>query len=633
MLLQESKGMINIALYRLVWGSSKLSFLSQIMDNPTEEIKSRLDITEVIGEYIKLTKSGTNHKAPCPFHKEKTPSFMVSQEKQIFHCFGCNEGGDAFTFVQKIENCDFPEALRILAKKANVELKPRNPQLYSEKTKVLDALKMAAKFYQRSFEESKEGEIARKYLKERKLTQETIEDYSIGYAPETWDAVYNFLKKRDFDDQIIFKTGLVGQKATGADRYYDRFRRRLMFPIKDVHGQVVGFTGRVLPGGDEEKEGGKYVNTPQTVVYNKSCILYNLDIAKAHIKKADYTILVEGQMDAVALWQEGIRNVVCVSGTALTEQQVNLLKRYSPNIILSFDMDEGGERALERGIGQALANEMNVKVLTLPYGKDPDECVKEKGKQVFLGAVKDSQIFMEYLFDKAFNKFDKASAQGKKQIVRFLLPWIKSFASPVEQDHYRKDLADKIGIEISTINDEFRKTKPIVEGVALATETPISEERAIPETRYEKLSQRVLALSLDNKNGFGLGDLTNILEPEFLVGQEIQELYKKLIVYYTKNEQINLDEVLHDLNDQPKLKDRLNAILLLAEEGKVNLSSGEIEKEVLEGVKLLEKNHLEERIKQIEQELGESERAQDSNKIKELSEEFSSLVQKLKDLN
>ena len=305
-----------------------------MLNSQVDEIKSKVDIVEIIQEYIQLKPAGANWKAPCPFHNEKTPSFMVSRDKQIFHCFGCGEGGDIFTFVQKIENIDFPEALKILAEKAGVKLKKIDPTLVSQKTKLMDICHLAAEFFHKALTSSKEGQISRDYIAKRKLSPQTLADFKIGYAPDSWDLLLNLLRKKGYKDNDIFLAGLVVKNDRG--QLYDRFRQRLMFPIFDQHGNIVGFTGRILDA-SKENQGGKYVNTPQTLIYNKSLIAYGLDKAKSEIKKQDLVVVVEGNMDVIASHQAGIKNVIASSGTALTLEQLKILQRYSNNLALAFD--------------------------------------------------------------------------------------------------------------------------------------------------------------------------------------------------------------------------------------------------------------------------------------------------------
>src|SRR4030042_614490 len=371
-----------------------------MLNSQTEEIKSKLDIIDVISEYIQLKQAGVNWRACCPFHNEKTPSFMVSRDKQIWHCFGCGEGGDAFTFVQKIEGIEFPEALRILAEKAGVKLKKVNPELASQRSKVLDINKLAAVFFHQVLLNSQEGKIARDYIEKRKLSPETVENFKLGYAPNSWDKLLNILIKKGFKENDIFLAGLVVKNEKS--QLYDRFRQRLMFPIFDHLGNVVGFTGRIL---DESKadQGGKNINLPQTLIFNKSLIIFGLDKAKEEIKKQNLAVIVEGNMDVIASHQAGIKNVIASSGTALTLEQLKILSRYTNNLALSFDADLAGQLAADRGIDIALSLGLNIKIIQLPPNidgqaiKDPDDCIK-KGINYWQEAIKQAESIMEFYF-------------------------------------------------------------------------------------------------------------------------------------------------------------------------------------------------------------------------------------------
>src|SRR3989338_897873 len=342
------------------------------MANNIEEIKQKVDIVDLLGEYVKLTPAGSNFKANCPFHQEKTASFMVSPERQSWHCFGCGLGGDHFTFIQQIEGVDFPEALRILANRAGVKLESFKPEEHNQKTRLLDLLKALTEYWQKLLWEDPSAGFVRDYLAKRGVAGETAKEYALGYAAESWDNAIKFLQNKGYSLKEIAEAGasMVGEKG----RPYDRFRNRLMFPICDVHGNVVGFTGRKM---NEEDKGGKYVNSPQTPVYNKSQVLYNLDLAKAEIRRLGYVILVEGNMDALSCYQAGTKNAVAVSGTALTEEQIKLIKRFTNNVMIAFDADAAGLNANLRGVDLAWQAGLNVKVINLSGGKDPDELIKE----------------------------------------------------------------------------------------------------------------------------------------------------------------------------------------------------------------------------------------------------------------
>src|SRR3989339_70222 len=341
----------------------------------TQLIKEKLDIVQTIQEYVPLKKAGIYYKAPCPFHREKTPSFMVNAEKQIWKCFGCSKGGDIFSFIQEMEGLDFPEALKLLADRAGVKIDSYRSEIdKSQKNRILDINQKAASFFHHILTEMEGANGAREYLDKRGLTKETIEKWQIGFVPDQWDLLTKYFLKKGIGIDDLVVAGLVIKKdvARAGQGFYDRFRGRIMFPIWDVHGNVVGFTGRVLV--ETENSGGKYMNTPQTLVYDKSRVIYGLDKAKTEIKAQDQVVLVEGQMDVVACHQAGMKNVVASSGTALTLEQIKLLKRYSSNIAMAFDGDSAGVAAAKRGVNIALGEGLNVKTIRIPEGKgkDPD---------------------------------------------------------------------------------------------------------------------------------------------------------------------------------------------------------------------------------------------------------------------
>ena len=343
-----------------------------MLNSPIEEIKAKLDIVDVLGGYIKLKKAGVNYKAVCPFHSEKTPSFFVSPARQIWHCFGCGAGHSIFDFVMKIEGVEFADALRILAQKAGVELKPIKPEMKTKRQRLHEVSELAAKFFEKQLGNSLNGKKAKEYLLARKLSEDTIKEWRIGWAPDSWHGLSDFLISQKYSGSEAEQIGLVVRTKQG--KYADRFRGRVMFPVFDFNSNVIGYGGRVLK---KTKDTAKYLNTPNTFLYDKGKTLYGLDKARVEIRKKDFCILVEGYVDVVIAHQSGIKNVVATSGTALTQAHLNILKRYSNNLFLAFDMDFAGDAATKRGIDLALSREFNLKVVKLPEGKDPDNVISE----------------------------------------------------------------------------------------------------------------------------------------------------------------------------------------------------------------------------------------------------------------
>ncbi|HVQ43687.1 MAG TPA: DNA primase [Candidatus Saccharimonadia bacterium] len=416
------------------------------------EVKSRLEITEVVGGYLPLKQAGRNLKAPCPFHQEKSASFMVSPEKGIYHCFGCGEGGDIFNFVMKMEGVNFREALEMLARKAGVELKARGNDDGTAKKlreRLLDAHALAVKYYQATL--VRNPKALDYVVKQRRLTRETIRDFAIGYAPDSWNALSDFLTKQGYSQQELVQGGLAGQKD-GRVTIYDLFRGRVMFPITDREGRTVGFTARVLDDGVP-----KYLNTPQTPLYDKSQAIYGLALAREAIRSGDEVVLVEGNMDVVASHQAGVKQVVAASGTALTLEQLRTLSKLTKNIKLAFDADRAGLAATERAIelGQKLG--LTLRMVVLPEGvKDADELVA-RDVEAWRRAIGEAKYIVDYLFERFEHDFDLNSAVGKRGYTDRLAGSLRRLGDPVEQDHYVKLLAEKTGTSEEAVRAKIEK--------------------------------------------------------------------------------------------------------------------------------------------------------------------------------
>ncbi len=423
----------------------------------TDLIKDRLDIAEIIKEYVQLKQAGANHKGRCPFHQEKTPSFMVSTDKQIWHCFGCSKGGDVFTFIQDIEGMSFPEALRLLADKAGVTLSrvQVDEVARSQKNRVMDILEFAADWYNRGLKGSPRAQDAREYLERRGVLQQ-VDEFQIGFVPDKWDLLYRALLAKGFDGNDILAAGLSINRSGGGT--YDRFRGRIMFPLRNEHGSVVGFTGRVLV--ETEKSGGKYVNTPQTIVYDKSRVIYGLHAAKKHMRHQKYAVVVEGQMDVIACHRADTKNVVASSGTAFTEAQLKLLKRYCSELRMAFDMDEAGIAAASRGLQSALALGFDVKIIVLPpgAGKDPDDCIS-KNPTLWKKCVQDAQPFMQFLIDDAVKKTAGQGIRARALALSSAIGLLKVMPNAIEQGYWIGVLSEKVGVSEDDVREQMGRIK------------------------------------------------------------------------------------------------------------------------------------------------------------------------------
>jgi len=421
-----------------------------------EEIKRKVDIVELINSYIPLKKSGRNFKALCPFHSEKTPSFMVSPERQIWHCFGgCGEGGDIFKFLMKIENLDFGEAVRQLAQKAGVKLTQYQPS-EGEKNKQLlyEINHLAAEFYHFLLTEHILGKRALDYVLGRGIKKESLKLFKIGFAPDSWRSLQAFLvRKKGYKVEDLERVGLVIKTQRGD--FYDRFRQRLMFPLKDHHGNIRGFAGRLL---DSQAKEAKYINTPETLIYHKSDLLYGLLEAKDEIKKQDQVVLVEGELDMISSFQAGVKNVLAIKGTALTEAQVKLISRFTQKIILALDQDLAGDQAARRGIEMAENQGMMIRVVETKQGKDPDE-IAQKNPKLWQELVKKAAPVYDYLMDSAFARFDGQTIEGKRKISEELIPILAKITNEIVCDHYVRQLSQRLKIGEEAIFKEIEKSK------------------------------------------------------------------------------------------------------------------------------------------------------------------------------
>ena len=505
----------------------------------TQSIKDRLDIVQIISEYVSLKKAGINWKANCPFHNEKSPSFMVQPEKQFWHCFGCGKGGDVFTFIQEMEGLEFAEALKILADRAGVKLDRFASEVNtSQKNRILEINNKAAYFFHHFLLEVPAAAAAREYLNRRGLSVETIADWNVGFIPDQWDLLVKYLLKKGNSIDDLLLSGLVIKKDGGG--FYDRFRGRVMFPIWDAHGNTVGFTGRILV--ETEKSGGKYVNTPQTLVFDKSRILYGLNKAKTDIKSKDLAVLVEGQMDVISCHQAGMKNVVASSGTALTLEQIKLLKRYSNNIAIAFDADAAGQNAAKRGIDIAMEQGMSIKIIKIPAGagKDADECIK-KNKDVWFASVSQAQDVMEWYFASAFTGFDKNDPKQKQKISDLLLQEIIRLPHAIERDHWLNRLADELGVDRSILAAEAKRIYGLAAKNTAYSHAPASAENVAASVKEEKTKAHIL---LENFFAllFKFPSLLSAYAPElkkdFLEEVRLAGLYDSLKKYYNENTNI-----------------------------------------------------------------------------------------------
>jgi len=570
------------------------------MSSELEEIKSRLNIVDVISSYIKLEKAGVNYRARCPFHEEKSPSFFVSPSRQIWHCFGgCNEGGDIFKFVMKIEGIEFYDALKLLANKAGVELKHSKEwkQIKTERQILLDLCEKACLFFEYQLEKSKKGQEAKEYLLKRGLKNETIKNWRLGYAPDTWQGLSDFLISRGYERKDMIKAGLSLQK----DKTFDRFRGRIIFPITSFNSEIIGFTGRIF--GKEEKGEAKYLNSPSTPLYDKSSALYGIDKAKLEIRKKDSCVLVEWNVDCIMSHQSGIENCIAVSGTALTNSHLNIIKRYSKKLVLAFDMDLAGNKATEKAIDMARKNEFEIKVIPRSADKDPADIILKEGEGVWKKMIEESKPISEFFFEMALNNKDINSIEDKKKILKEFLPHVKRMESNVEQSYWVQKVADILKIKEEDVRLELRKVN--------VKKEDIEKEECIidKKTRRKMLEEEILALILkDRKRIEQLNDFSYFSFPE-----------KEILIKIKEKQDISFEELNEQFKEQSNF---LNYIFLKSEVLELLEEDEELKTCISEIENLIAK----EKQRDLHLRIKELEKQGDSAKVKELLEEFKNLI-------
>ena len=463
--------------------------MSTLMANPGDLayiVKEQADIVRVIGDYIKLKKAGgQNFSGLCPFHQEKTPSFSVHATRQFFHCFGCGVSGDVFSFVQKIENITFPEAIRLVAQKMGIALpkaeysSPAEAQEARQRGQLIDIHERACAFFEDQLRRP-EAAHAREYLASRGVKEEIIRAFRLGYAPDSGFILKDRLKS-DFSEEILRASGLFSWKSeTDASAIYSKFRNRIIFPIANETGKIIAFTGRTLS--TDEKAGPKYLNSPETPIYSKSRVLYNLDRAREAVRKLDYAIIVEGQMDCIAVYSAGFHNVIASSGTAFSETQVRLLGRFSKYIVVNFDPDTAGAAATDRSLGMLLEEEFKIKILRLEAGFDPDLFIRRNGAEAYRKALQGSADYFEYLMNRAMAMFPVRTSEGKVKAINFLLPHINRVPNRIVRDGLVNDIAQKLAIDSALLRQELKSvaSKRSAAGIRSAPDSQVtSAERVL----------------------------------------------------------------------------------------------------------------------------------------------------------
>lgn len=571
------------------------------MSSSVDLIKEKLDIADIVGSYIKLEKAGSNFKGKCPFHNEKTPSFFISPDRGTYYCFGCGAKGDIFTFVQEFEGLDFRGALKNLALRAGIELEQENPTVRSEKDRLYSALEQASFFFQKNLADNTE---AKKYLLGRGLSEETIKEWSIGYAPLAWQELHDFLVAKGFTKSELEKVGLIKKSEKRAGEYYDVFRGRIVFPIFDVGGRVIAFSGRILV---DDGKSPKYLNTPETILFNKSETLYGLHKAKVDIRRKDYSILVEGQMDLVMSHQAGFGNTIASSGTAFTSEHLGKLKRLSNRIVMAFDADGAGFTAANKSAQLALSLGMEVKVALLPKGSDPAELIKkdiDAWKDVLKNTMHIINFYMQSLLSQNLD-----ARKLTKEIQTKVLPYINMLESSMERAHFVSKIAERVGIKEDALWEDLKKL-PVNANVvssmnSVSTPTQETHRQSSPSFRKNSIEKKILGIKMWQES---------LSEPKI----KLDELMTRLEATVGK------DTVASLLSE---LEPNKNELIFEVEAYYDNRDG--IEDEISELFNNLEEERLKEEFVRTMSELGKAEREKDLSKVETLLAKCTEISKKI----
>lgn len=581
------------------------------MADLVDEIRGRLGIEEVVSQYVQLKRAGRNLKGLCPFHSEKTPSFVVSPEKQICHCFGCNKGGDIFGFIKEVEGISFVEAIEILADRAGLKFdrakfKKQVPK--SEKDEHFTAHEMACDFFEEQLYKTEDGKKVLEYLHNRGLNDETIKEFRVGFAPDKFDALYPSLLKKVSKDSLL-KSGLISAKKIGSDEVYDKFRQRLMFPVFDSFGRICGFGGRAL----SSDQVPKYLNSSDSPIYNKSGLLYGLSHAKKYIKDEDKIVIVEGYFDVILPYQAGVKNIVAVCGTALSNNHVRIIKRLTSNVVTSFDTDDAGFEAAKRAYFLFQKEGIFVKIVNGLTGKDPADFVKEKVGD-FKSVVDGAPDFVTFFTERLIKLYDLKTLDGRQKMLVSLLPCYKQM-TPVIMDFFVKKLADRLGIEDKYLYGELERVK-------LPDDHPANIEVAI-SSRKMSIEELIVSLMLEYPNLFKISKDLLLGENDF--EDDMENVYNALADQYNASRDAAL---VWDFSEGflSKLCDKITVMRLYAEEKYKDFSDTALQSEFEKLVDKLRKDRRIRALKEAQSRIADMEKSGDKGKLKELIEQQQRLL-------
>lgn len=621
-----------------------------LKEGEVEELKSHADIYSVVSGYVKLKKSGKSYSGLCPFHKEKTPSFSVDQTKQLYHCFGCGEGGDLISFVEKIENMDFIESVEFLANKVGYKLKYNlsggSREFGKVRNKLYEINELAKKYFQFILFKSKAGRIPLDYLKKRGFTEETIQEFEVGYSMDLWDNFTNFIIKRKFKPREVIDSGLAIESTRKKGAVYDRFRGRIMFPIEDIIGKPIGFGGRIISEkSNTARQSAKYINTPETRIYSKSKNIYHICQAKNFIVDMDEVLIVEGYTDVMALYQSGFKNAVASLGTALTSDQIKILGRFTKNIVLVFDSDQAGMNASLKGMERLreynerldlyFESNLNIKVAILEKDYDPAEFILKKGKQLFKEKIKNAQNIIDFTIDVILDRHDINDLSGKLKASDSLINFISTLSSSIIQEECIKKVARKLNLKENLLLEEMQK-KEMAQNVSpknywnnIGEDNDRGKREKV--TPLKKVEIEALKLII-NGQGEKFDELLE-LSPQYFRFEDTRELFSTLKEEIRQsgegNKKVNFPiKISSGVLENAEVRKLYNFILF----SELHYSEDEIDKASVEILNNLKKIHLSEEIEFVRKKMMEYEdakRGSNDEEISKLDRKHDSLYQRL----
>lgn len=579
--------------------------MANIPQEIIDQILDRLDIVETISEYIQLKKNGRNFKACCPFHNEKTPSFVVSPDKQIYHCFGCGAGGNVFSFLMRYENLQFPEAVEMLAEKCGVVLphsssgKGADNALAEELYKIND---MACQFFQASLAVNR---AAGEYIRSRGAGEDVLKKFRIGFAPDSWESLINFFRKKSVAPEMLEKAGLVVANEKGGR--YDRFRNRLVFPIMDLKDRVIGFGARVL-----DATLPKYLNSPETPIYSKGRNLYGLNFSKEDIKKAGHFLVVEGYLDFIVPYQAGVRNIIATLGTALTVGQIKILKRFANTAVMVYDPDEAGEAASMRNLDLFISEDVNVYIAELPDGYDPDSYIRKFGTEEFLKLKKSSKNLFDYKLGKLAGRFNIDTTHGKMNIASEMLPTIARINNAVLKSTLVKKLSERLSVDEESIKAELKKVKG-----------DYGQRRyvaAVVEAKKDPTSAEIMLLALMMEGPAAIDRITKLILPEEFKDTSIREVVNAIIALHKENREATPSRLVNHLSESQ------TAAALITEAAGLSEIITDKEKALNDCVARIKRDNIKDRMAVIQEAIRAAHSRKDETKVNELVAEYSELV-------